>query len=269
MTKKKSLVKPVIALASIFVIIVVAILLIPSKQKQVTLIDTIPKTANELIFNDILSENFSSKNTTVFGISVGMSEEDVLAKLGPADKVNEFDFGAIKNWEYAERIGLNSTGVLYHFEKGTVTRITISPSLNNYLQGTSKVGKSKTEVYNLFGIPERQFDMTKGRFFVYNQKGFEVYLNTNGEYQYAFVYPMRKLPTTAYIAKNKTKEELFNEPIPILIIDTTTLCDQGKTFGEDPATQECKDFKNSCEIPDEWIEVSTCRTNSTNTTKES
>jgi hypothetical protein len=192
-----------------------------------------------------------------------MTEEEVLAKLGPADVANEFDFGAVKNWEYGPKIGLNSTGVLYHMEGGRVTRITVTKAMDSQLSGNSKVQKTKEEVYSVYGVPERTYDIPRARFFVYNDEGFEAYLNNDGEYQYAFVYPMRKLPPLVHVTQNKTPQEIVQVVLPKPLLDTTTLCDQGATFGQNPSTKECKPFENSCSIPDYWVEVSRC----TNTTQ--
>jgi hypothetical protein len=218
----------------------------------------VPRTSNELLYNDVLAHPFSSRNTTVLGVSVGMTSEDVRTRIGEPDKVEQYSFGSIQNWHYSAAVGLNSTGVLYHFEDGTVTRITISPAMNKYLKGNSTVGKQKEDIYSVLGAPDRIYDIPRARFLVYNDEGFETYLNRYGEYQYAFVYPMRKLPTMAYETKNKTNEEILEIELPVLLTDTTTLCDQGTTYARNPATNECKRYENACTIPANWIETTTC-----------
>jgi hypothetical protein len=228
-------------------------------QQQPTALKNVPHTPNELLYNDILSTDFVSTDVTVLGVGVGMTEADVQAKLGTPDNATSRDFGASKNWEYSTALGLNRTGVVYHFEDGIVTRIIVDSALNKYLQGNSTVGKSKDEVYGIYGIPERQYDLPGSfRFFVYNKRGFESYLFKGNEYQYAFVYPMRKLPTMSYVDKNLTNYEILHPEIPALLTDTTTLCNQGPTFGQNTATKECKAFENSCLIPDHWVEVDHC-----------
>jgi len=235
-----------------------------SQPAKKTLIDTIPNTPSELIYNDVLSESFTSMNVTVLGVGLGMSENSVLQKLGPADNDEQYDFGAIKNWAYAEKLGFTQTAVMYHFEKGILTRIIIGPAFNHFLSGTSMVGKNKSVIYGAFGLPQRQYDIKTGRFFVYNNLGLEVYLDTHDvETQYAFVYPMRKLPSLA--TTNATVDPL-NPVMPALITDTTTLCNQGPTFGQNPVTQECKPFTNSCTIPDSWVEVKSCANTTASTT---
>jgi hypothetical protein len=224
---------------------------------------TVERTPYELVYNDVFTGNFSSKNITVLGVTVGMTEEELQAKLGPPDVKNEFDFGAVKNWEYSAKIGLNQTGVLYHMEQGRVTRITVTKAMDKYLAGNTTVQKTKEQVYSVYGIPERTYDIPRARYFVYNDEGFEAYLNNNGEYQYAFVYPMRKLPSLVHVTQNKTQFEILNAELPKLLTDTTTLCDQGPTFGKNPARNECKPFENSCLIPSSWVEVNICNTANT------
>jgi outer membrane protein assembly factor BamE (lipoprotein component of BamABCDE complex) len=244
----------------IFLAIAATLMLTACKPATPSVLDNVSHTPGELIYNpDMFLGNFSSLNTTVLGVSVGMTEKEVTNKLGAADHVDEFDFGAIRNLYYGQSIGINGTAVIYHIEHGFVTRIVVGPDMNPLLGYTTAVNKSKADIYTLFGTPSRQYDVKQGRFFVYNKQGYEVYLNNKGvEYQYAFVYPNRKLDTTAYYNKTKNQYEILKPEIPRLISDTTTLCDQGKTFGYSKARDECEQFISSCEIPDTWIEVDSC-----------
>jgi hypothetical protein len=242
-----------------YLLALLALVLLSACQPHTqTLIESVPHTEHELISSDAFATPFSSRTTTVLGVTVGMTEEDVLTKLGPADNTNEFDFGAIKNWEYSAKLGLNQTGIIYHFEQGKVTRIAVTKAMNPYLQGTAVINKTKDQIYSVYGTPERVYDVPGGRFYVYNDEGFEVYTSPAGEYQYAFVYPMRKLPSMAHITENKTQADILKVKLPVLLTDTTTLCDQGPTFGQNPATKECKAFTKACDIPDNWIEVRSC-----------
>ncbi len=257
MTRNKTNYLPfvLIGIAAIAAIVLGVVL---NKDKEPTLFDRVPQTEHELLYNDVLSKPFVSSEVTVLGISVGMTTEDVANKLGIPDVVDKAEFGRVQNWRYGTHIGLNETGVVYHIEDDIVTRIAVGPPMNQYLQGHSRVGKSKEEMYSLYGQPERLYDIPRGRFFVYNKMGFEEYIGMHGEFQYAFVYPNRKLPTMAYTTQNKTNLEIVKTELPTLLTDTTTLCNQGPTFGQNTVSKECKRFDNSCVIPDHWVEVDTC-----------
>ena len=259
MPAKQNTTKPLIVGVSVIAaVLVIAIVMFIPKQ-QATLIDTAPHTPNELLFSEVLGADFVSSNITVLGVSLGMTEDDVLQRLGTADIAQEFEFGGIKNWQYAEKLGLNQSGVIFHIEQRVVTRIIVTAAMDEYLSEANKVSKTKAELYAARGIPDRQYDLKKMRFFVYNTQGYESYLNQDKQFQYSFVYPNRKMPSLAVIKTNITNNEILQEPaLPVLLTDTTTLCDQGATFGQDPETKECTAFVSSCTIPDYWQEVSDC-----------
>jgi hypothetical protein len=232
---------------------------------------SVPHTPTELLYNDIFAQDFVSTNVTILGVTVGMTADQVKQKLGSPDQSVESDFGGVQNLLYGKSLGLNNTGLIIHLERNFVTRIIITDSMAPLLKGNSRPGRPKETIYGLLGVPNRQYDFPInpasrpagsqtiiGRFFVYNKIGLEVYLVRGTEYQYAFVYPNRKLPTTAFQARNLSQEELLNPVMPVLITDTTTLCTQGKTYGYDPASPECKEFAQACDIPDNWVEITNC-----------
>lgn len=252
--------------------IVLFALLVSACAPQKTLLDRVEHTPNELIYNDLFGSNFTSSSVTVLGISVGMTEADITSKLGPADLNDEYNFGGIKNLGYGKSLGLNDTGVLYHLENGIVTRITISEGMNSILPEKNRITGDVGQVYGVFGIPDRQYSYPiadssgsyyGGRFFVYNKQGLEIYLNKYGWYQYSFVYPNRKLPSTSVSNVTGDANSVVQAKLPTLMTDTTTLCDQGATYGRDPSSNECKSFDNSCLIPDYWVEVKSCDANAT------
>jgi hypothetical protein len=184
-----------------------------------------------------------------------MTEGEVLKILGPADGSQEYDFGAIQNWEYNTALGLNRTGLVLHLRQGIVTRIMVYPSMNDYLVGATKVDDSKEDIYATLGVPDRQYDIKGGRYFVYNSRGLEVFFNSEGESSLGIVFENRKLPTTATILLNANETK---PTVPRLIADTTTLCNQGPTFAFNTASGACTAYTNACSIPANEVEVEGC-----------
>jgi hypothetical protein len=216
-----------------------------------------PATPTEFVSADVLANpDFVSTDATVVGIKLGMSDEKVLEILGPPDRQQEFDFGAIANWEYGERLGVNGTAMTVHLRSGIVTRILIFPRADAFLAEPLAANWTKAGMYSRFGSPDRTYDIKTGQFYVYNRQGLEVYADRIGLDAIGLVYPMRKLPTTATFDRNETN--ITNPVIPRLILDTTTLCAQGLTYGFDPVTSRCEEFAQACDIPDHWVEVRSC-----------
>lgn len=227
---------------------------LPAEQQGV--LGTVERAPTEVLGADVISSNYTSREITVLGARVGMTEEELIALLGAPDKQQEFDFGQIRNLEYGTSLGLEQSGVLYHFENGFLTRITVYPPMLPLLEGKTKTGITNNEVYAAMGSPDRQYDYSSGRFFVYNERGIEVYLKDSTVFAYGFVTPNRKLPTTATLPG--MSNDPFKPRIPRLIADTTTLCDQGETFAYSVGSGECMRFENACSIPSNWIEVKNC-----------
>lgn len=242
----------------IAVIVALALIAYFTQYKGNPVLRSVERTDSELLYNDVFAQEFVSTNVTVLGARLGMSDGELRALLGEPDKLDKYQFGIVQNWQYGQALGLEQIGVLYHFERGVLTRITLGPAANPLLHGNSTVGKEKEEVYSLFGTPERAYDIPNGRFFVYNDLGLEVYLDRHGESQYAFVYPGRRLPSTAVLAQNKTQYDVTKVILPALISDTTTLCDAGAIFAKDLTSGECKEFPNYCAKPDHWVEITAC-----------
>ncbi len=228
----------------------------PAAVTRPDALQNVPMSPSEVIGTDVFASLTPGDTVTVAGVRLGMTQAQVLALLGPADKAEEYDFGAVTNWEYGAGIGLSDTGIIVHFENGFVTRITMLEPLNKYLIGSTQIGTSKETIYNTLGLPDRQYDIKSGRFFVYNTRGIEVYLRGDTAIAYGIVLSNRKLPSTA------TVPGLVNDPLvpktPRLIIDTTTLCDQGPTQAFNPGSGECTAYTSHCLVPDSWIEVKSC-----------
>jgi hypothetical protein len=216
-----------------------------------------PELPGEVVHADVVGAGLVSTEISVLGVSLGMTESQVLERLGHADRAQEFDFGAIQNWEYDSKLGLNRTGVTFHLRNGIVTRIMLQRPLNKYLQGYTSVNGSKEEVYRLLGTPDRQYAIKGGRYFVYNDEGYEIFLDSDGESALGLVFPGRKLPTTATLEGNDTPPA-----VPKLIIDTTTLCAQGPTFAFNLGTGACTAYENACVIPAHEVEVLNCEAES-------
>lgn len=220
------------------------------------LIANAPQTDSEAVRADVIGNGLSSSAITVLGVRVGMTEQQVLDLLGPADKAQEYDFGAIQNWEYGSKLGLNSTGVTLHLRQGIVTRIMLYPAMNTYLSGATRIEGSKEDIYAELGLPNRQYDIRGGRYFVYNDRGLEVFFGPYGETSLGVVFEGRKLPTTATF--DTTGLNVTKPAVPRLIGDTTTLCNQGATFAFNMGTGVCREYANACAIPDNEVEVQGC-----------
>ena len=244
-----------VLVALLAVIGLVLVACAPVAPSVPSLVTNAPQTENEATRVDVVGNGLASSAITVLGVRVGMTESQVLALLGPADKAQEYDFGAIQNWEYNTKLGLNATGVTLHLRQGIVTRIMIYKSMNEYLIGETKIDASKEDIYATFGVPDRQYDIKGGRYFVYNTRGLEVFFNSDGESALGIVFENRKLPTTATIelTSNETRSS-----VPRLIGDTTTLCNLGATYAFNTGTGACTAYTNSCLIPANEVEVAGC-----------
>ena len=227
----------------------------PTASSIPSLVANAPQTESEDTRADVIGNGLASSAITVLGVRVGMTESQVLELLGPADKAQEYDFGAIQNWEYNTQLGLNKTGLALHLRQGIVTRIMIYKSMNEYLVGETKIDATKEGIYEALGVPDRQYDIKGGRYFVYNTRGLEVFFNSDGESSLGLVFENRKLPTTATIKLNSNETK---SSVPRLITDTTTLCNQGATFAFNTGTGACTAYTNACLIPANEVEVAGC-----------
>ncbi len=228
----------------------------PAATTRPDLLRQVNRSASEAIGTDVLAGTLPSSKLTIAGVQLSMTQTQVQALLGKADKEDSYDFGGIQNWAYGKSLGLSSNGIIVHFENGFVTRITVLEPLTEHLVGTTQLGMTKEKVYATFGIPDRQYDIKNGRYFVYDARGLEVYLLRDVVNGYGFVISNRKLPSTATI------EGMNNNPLtpktPRLIIDTTTVCDQGPTQAFNPGSGACMAYATYCDIPSNWIEVKSC-----------
>jgi outer membrane protein assembly factor BamE (lipoprotein component of BamABCDE complex) len=253
--------RTVFALGAVFALLLVFVVgCVPNTAESRTALATVQRGPTEAIGADILGQGLVSTESTVLGVKLGMTQSQVRELLGEPDHEQTYDFGAISNWEYAESLLLDDTGVLFHFRNGFVTRITLFDSLNEHLEGSTQIGMSRSDVYNTFGVPDRQYDTLGGRYFVYNERGLEVYLSKDKVRGYALVLPNRKLPSTATLPG--MVRDPFKPVTPRLLVDTTTLCDEGPTQAFNPGTGECTLYENACAIPESAIEVDSCEASS-------
>ena len=154
--------------------------------------------------------NFTSDEISVFGVMLGDSEEDIVARLGYSDVTFIPADESYKNLEYRKRIGITGmlSGLTFHLENNTVTRITIKPPFNKYLHGNTSIGTSREMVYVLLDIPDYQDFLSSFRVFYYVEKGMELYFKNKYIDRISFVMP-KEFKGVEYV----TVEKMANEGI--------------------------------------------------------
>ncbi|MBI1969176.1 hypothetical protein HYS48_00650 [Candidatus Woesearchaeota archaeon] len=145
----------------------------------------------ELTEVDVFSEDKEFKGTqvTVLGVGLGDSSALVEQRLGKPDTMYEFQGTTLFNYEYSKALGLNGTGLTLQVRDGVVNKITVKKPFNKYLKGKTFINHVKEDIYfDLLGVPDRQKVIPFFRIFCYDERGIEVYLETdvNG---YGFTYP--------------------------------------------------------------------------------
>ncbi|RME77628.1 hypothetical protein D6774_03765 [Candidatus Woesearchaeota archaeon] len=141
----------------------------------------------DITTTDFVEQNLTSKQLSVENITLGMSFEEVIAARGYPQKID--DLGNVTNYYYKE----NETPLfVVNFDRGVVRRITLSSQYPR-LVGESKYGRSKEEVYQDFGIANEFIDQGRIRRFIYNQKGYELFLKGSEHIGYSFFPPTDEL----------------------------------------------------------------------------
>lgn len=160
--------------------------------------------------------NFTSDEISVFGVMLGDSEADIVERLGYSDVTFIPADESYKNMEYRKKIGITGklSGVTFHLENDTLTRITIKPPFNKYLQGNTSIGTSKETIYILLDIPDYQDFLSYFRVFYYVEKGVEIYFKNKYVDRISFVRP-REFKGVEYV----TTQRIIGEGV---IANTTT-----------------------------------------------
>lgn len=127
------------------------------------------------IFADL--DSLDVTEVSVMGVRLGDSLYTAQQVFGIEDSSSSFPEQGVVNLEYGESLGLDATGLIFHFENNILTKISVQPPFNEYLKGETRIDRSKNEVYRYFGIPERFSDFHKLRIFHYDDLGLEIYIN--------------------------------------------------------------------------------------------
>ncbi len=126
--------------------------------------------------NIFLIQNISAENITLYGIGLGASIPDVIAVFGQPDAKKEYIFEGQTNLEYGQKINLTENGLIFHFDNGTMTRLTIKEPFTEHYLTKTQLNITKKEVYGWLGIPEKQTNVLDYRVFTYTTRGVDVFL---------------------------------------------------------------------------------------------
>lgn len=140
----------------------------------------------EITKTDIFSlEEFNANDVSVMGLKVGDRTQILLETLGSPDLQTDYR-GGTSTLEYSESIGLEEPGLIVLLDNGVVKRITMKPTFNEFLVGSTKAGLEKTEIYAIFGVPEevvrmplKQDSTLVIKSLLYHSKGLEFTIRKN------------------------------------------------------------------------------------------
>lgn len=182
---------PAVLAILIIVVVIIGITNKPKPQPNVT-VKTIYEITEKDIFSKELRNNFTGNTVSVLGLKLGDELEKASFVLGEPDLRKEYPNESIVNLEYGQKLGLNKTGVIYNFRNGMLNRITIYKAFNPYLKGYTQINHSLREVYDIFGIRDREYDLptrpTLTRVFIYEKKGIEVFIDGK-QVGFSFIQP--------------------------------------------------------------------------------
>jgi len=154
-----------------------------------------PEAKYEITQDDIFMDskgNFTSLEISFFGVMLGDSFNEVEEILGPADTTRIPADESYKNMHYKKTLGISGDkepGLNIHLVNDIVTRITVTPSAGDYLQGNTSIGTEKELIYTILDVPEYQDFVATFRVFHYVEKGLEVYLDANKLDRISFIFP--------------------------------------------------------------------------------
>ena len=163
--------------------------------------------------------NFTSTEISFFGVMLGDSYDSVIKRLGIPDVMFIPADQSYKNLEYRKRIGISGkfSGLTFHLENDTVTRITVKPAFNKYLHGNTSIGTDKEVIYALLDLPDYQDFVSVFRVFHYVEKGVEIYFKNRYVNRISFVFP-KEFKGVEYVTAQKVSQEgvLVNITEPVL-----------------------------------------------------
>ena len=146
----------------------------------------------DIVRDDILFiPNITSRNVSLYGIGLGAMIPEVVAAFGQPDKRNELIIEGITNLEYGKKINLTDNGLIFHFENGTLTRMTIIRVFTEHYQTKTQLNFTKREVYEQFGIPDKQSTVLAYRVFTYDTQGIEIFLKGRNANRISFFVPRK------------------------------------------------------------------------------
>lgn len=175
--------------------------------------------ARDNIFN-ITKGNFTSTQVSFFGVMLGDSYEQVIARLGNPNTEFTAEDKSYINMDYTQRIGLadQEAGLTFHIENNTVTSIIVRLPFNKYLHGNTTLGQPKEEIYALLDVPDYQSFALNFRIFHYVEKGLELYLKADKADRMLFMFP-KEFKGVKYITVTHVGEKgiVINTTEPVLI----------------------------------------------------
>lgn len=128
----------------------------------------------ELTQEDLFAKKeWDMRTVSVFNITLGDSLAQVLQAIGEPDEVIHHPSQDIVNIGYGHAIGLEKIGLVFFIPNKTIQRITVKKDFNPYLHGQTVINYTKEDIYNKFGIPAEQKDLSQFRVFRY-KNGLEI-----------------------------------------------------------------------------------------------
>ena len=177
----------------------------------------------EIAEDDVFAKtmgDFTSLEISFFGVMLGDSYEDVLERLGIPDVMFIPADESYKNMEYRNKIGIGGkfSGLTFHLENETVTRITVKPAFEKYLHGSTSIGTDKEEIYTVLDVPDYQSFLNYLRVFHYVEKGVELYFKNRYVERMSFI-PPNEFKGVEYVTVPKVLIEgvIGNVTEPVLI----------------------------------------------------
>ncbi|MBI1970950.1 hypothetical protein HYS47_04335 [Candidatus Woesearchaeota archaeon] len=144
----------------------------------------------ELTKQDVLfKDSWTSEDISVFSIGLGDSITEVIEKFGLPDLRTDYPGGST-NFEYRDSLMVNNTALLIHFDNETVTRMTMRPSFNRFLQGNTKIGHSKKALFQHFGNPDQTQLLSYFTVYKYDDIGLEFHIRGQKQIGMSFYPPI-------------------------------------------------------------------------------
>ncbi len=135
------------------------------------------KQMHEFIKEDIFQiPNITSSNVALYGIELGASIPDVIKVFGNPDNKKEYILEGETNLEYGQNINLSDNGLIFHFDNGTLTRMTIKQPFTEHYPAKTQLNLTKSDVYEQLGLPDKQTTVVDYRVFTYTSKGIDIFL---------------------------------------------------------------------------------------------